>query len=46
MAGLAAEGKIDKNITILVVGPYYPTPGSDWNKGKEQGHRYLRLWIS
>jgi glycosyltransferase involved in cell wall biosynthesis len=36
LASLVAEGKIDKDIRILVAGPYYPTPGSDWNKGKNR----------
>ncbi len=36
MAGLAATGVIEKNIMILVVGPYYPTPGSDWSRGKNR----------
>jgi glycosyltransferase involved in cell wall biosynthesis len=33
LAGLAATGVIEKDIMILVAGPYYPTPGSDWNRG-------------
>lgn len=36
LAQLVAEGKIDQNLHILVTGPYYPTPGSDWNKGKNR----------
>ena len=36
LAKLVANGKIDKDIRILVAGPYYPTPGSDWNKGKNR----------
>ena len=36
LAKLVANGKIGKDIRILVAGPYYPTPGSDWNKGKNR----------
>jgi glycosyltransferase involved in cell wall biosynthesis len=36
LAKLAAEGTIDKNLKVLVAGPYYPTPGSDWNGGKNR----------
>ncbi len=36
LAKLASEGIIDKNLKILVAGPYYPTPGSDWNGGKNR----------
>lgn len=35
LAKLAAVGDLeDGDLKILVVGPNYPTPGSDWNKGK------------
>lgn len=33
---LASDGSIDKNLKILVAGPYYPTQGSDWNGGKNR----------
>lgn len=36
MARLISEGKIDKNICVLVACPFYPTSGSDWNKGKNR----------
>ncbi|NYT02969.1 MAG: glycogen synthase [Methanosarcinales archaeon] len=36
LARLLKMGKIDDNLKILVAGPYYPTPGSDWNKGKQR----------
>ncbi len=36
LAKLASEGAIDKDLKILVTGPYYPTPGSDWNGGKNR----------
>ncbi len=36
LARLASEGAIDKNLKILVVGPYYPTLGSDWHTGKNR----------
>lgn len=36
LAGLAATGAIDKDLMILVAGPYYPTPGSDWNREKNR----------
>jgi len=36
LARLASAGKIDKDIRILVAGPYYPTQGLDWNKGKNR----------
>jgi hypothetical protein len=36
LARLIGEGKIDKNLRILVAGPFYPTLGSDWNKGKNR----------
>ena len=36
MAKLIAEGKIDRTNRILVAGPFYPSSGSDWNKGKNR----------
>jgi glycosyltransferase involved in cell wall biosynthesis len=36
MAKLIAEGKIDSTNHILVAGPFYPSSGSDWNKGKNR----------
>ncbi len=36
LAKLASVGVVDKNLKILVAGPYYPTPGSDWNGGKSR----------
>lgn len=36
LAKLASTGEIDKGLKILVAGPYYPTAGSDWNKGKSR----------
>ena len=30
LARLASDGAIDSKIKILVLGPHYPTPGSDW----------------
>jgi glycosyltransferase involved in cell wall biosynthesis len=34
LAQLASEGEIDGDLKIIVAGPYFPTHGSDWNKGK------------
>ena len=36
MAGLAAKERSTRTSRILVAGPYYPTPGSDWNRGKNR----------
>jgi glycosyltransferase involved in cell wall biosynthesis len=36
LARLASTGAIDQNIRVLVAGPYYPTPGSDWNASKNR----------
>jgi hypothetical protein len=36
LASLASEGSIDKNLKILVLGPHYPTPGSDWHTAKNR----------
>lgn len=36
LARQVSDGKIDKNLRILVAGPYYPSPGSDWNKGRNR----------
>ena len=36
LAKLAAEKEIESDLNILVAGPYYPTQGSDWNKGKSR----------
>ncbi len=35
-ARLASEGAVDKNLKVIVAGPYYPSPGSDWNTGKNR----------
>ena len=34
LARLAARKEIECDLKILVAGPYYPTAGADWNKGK------------
>lgn len=34
LARLAARKEIECDLKILVAGPYYPTHGADWNKGK------------
>ena len=36
LAKLAAKKEIESDLKILVAGPYYPTQGSDWNKGKSR----------
>jgi len=36
LAKLAAKKEIECDLKILVVGPYYPTQGADWNKGKSR----------
>lgn len=36
LARMIADGKIDKDMRILIAGPYYPAPGSDWNKGRNR----------
>ena len=36
LARLAARGKIESGLHILVAGPNYPTSGSDWNTGKNR----------
>lgn len=36
LARLASEGTIDKDLKVIVSGPYYPTLGSDWNGGKNR----------
>lgn len=36
LARLASEGTIDKDLKVIVTGPYYPTLGSDWNGGKNR----------
>jgi len=48
LAKLISDGTIDKNVRILVLGPNYPTPGSDWNAGKNRvtdlsGHEKLAM---
>jgi glycosyltransferase involved in cell wall biosynthesis len=48
LARMASDGAIDSKIKILVLGPHYPTPGSDWNTGKNRVTDlagYLRLNI-
>jgi glycosyltransferase involved in cell wall biosynthesis len=36
LARQASEGSIDKNLKILVLGPHFPTPGSDWHTAKNR----------
>lgn len=36
LAKLAANKEIECDLNILVAGPYYPTKGADWNKGKSR----------
>jgi glycosyltransferase involved in cell wall biosynthesis len=36
LAKLASEESIDKNLKILVLGPHYPAPGSDWHTAKNR----------
>jgi len=36
LARLASEGIVDRSLKILVLGPCYPTPGSDWNSGRNR----------
>ncbi|OPX78726.1 MAG: Glycogen synthase [Methanosaeta sp. PtaB.Bin039] len=36
LAQLKAQGKVDEDLRILVVGPHYPNDGSDWNRGKRR----------
>ncbi|MCJ7445079.1 MAG: glycogen synthase [Methanotrichaceae archaeon] len=36
LARMASEGAIDSKLKILVLGPYYPSPGSDWNTSKNR----------
>jgi len=36
LARLAARGKIESGLHILVAGPNYPASGSDWNTGKNR----------
>lgn len=36
LAKLAAKKEIECDLKILVAGPYYPTQGADWNKGKSR----------
>jgi hypothetical protein len=34
LAKLAARKELECDFRVLVAGPYYPTQGADWNKGK------------
>lgn len=36
LARLVAKGDIESGLSILVLGPNYPTSGSDWNTGKNR----------
>ncbi|NMC10079.1 MAG: glycosyltransferase [Methanothrix sp.] len=36
LAKLASQGVIERGLKILVLGPNYPTSGSDWNTGKNR----------
>jgi len=36
LARLAARGRIESGLHILVAGPNYPASGSDWNTGKNR----------
>ncbi len=36
LARLVANGGIERGLRILVLGPNYPTSGSDWNTGKNR----------
>ena len=36
LARLVAKGDIESGLRILVLGPNYPTSGSDWNTGKNR----------
>jgi len=37
---LASQGIIERGLKILVLGPNYPTSGSDWNTGKNRSRGY------
>lgn len=34
LAKLISSGEIENDIKILVAGPYFPTAGADWNRGR------------
>lgn len=36
LARLSAQGSIEQGIKILVLGPHYPSSGTDWNAGKNR----------
>ncbi|MDM7934633.1 MAG: glycogen synthase, partial [Methanothrix sp.] len=36
LARLSAQGAIEQGIKILVLGPHYPSSGTDWNAGKNR----------
>jgi hypothetical protein len=36
LARLTSQGSIERGLKILVLGPYYPASGSDWNTGKNR----------
>jgi len=36
LASMASEGSIDSRLKILVLGPYYPSSGSDWHTSKNR----------
>jgi glycosyltransferase involved in cell wall biosynthesis len=36
LASMASEGSIDSKLRILVLGPYYPSSGSDWHTIKNR----------
>ena len=36
LATMIAKGEIDKEISVLVAGPYYPHSGTDWNKAMDR----------
>ncbi len=36
LAKLVSQGAIESDLRILVMGPYFPTSGSDWNTGRNR----------
>jgi glycosyltransferase involved in cell wall biosynthesis len=36
LASMTSEGSIDSKLKILVLGPYYPSSGSDWHTSKNR----------
>src|SRR5512136_2325418 len=36
LANLVSQGSIEDGLKVLVLGPNYPTSGSDWNTGRNR----------